>query len=485
MIARSGSALRSLLVAACLATLALVGACEPAARPSAAAPAQNFTAIVGATLVDGTGGPAVEDAVVLVEGDRIVAVGRAGDLNVPPGAEVIDAGGSFLLPGFIDAHAHVALGPATMSEVDGVLAMSMEIDPEVARRSLSSLLAHGITTIRDPGGHAETLVRLRDELARGEREGPEMRVAGEVIDQAPFPGLTETATTPEEVRAAVRRQAAVGVDMIKLYVTLTPELLAAGIQEAHAHGLQAVGHLMATTWTEAARLEIDGILHIIPGAFGLLPPDSVPELVASIHRGTQFMVRWFELVDLDAPVVVEMVEALARNGVVVDPTLVFFDVMVRGDDPAVIDAPELDRVAPSLLENWRTAFHMNLGWTPEDFERGRAALPKMLVLARRLHEAGVVLAAGTDANNPWIVPGPSFHRELELLVEAGIPEAQVLVIATRNGAQAAGLLADRGTVEVGKRADLVLLSRDPRADIRATRDIVWVMQGGHRMEEGQ
>jgi hypothetical protein len=290
------------------------------------------------------------------------------------------------------------------------------------------------------------------------------------------------ATTVDAVRAAVRRQAKVGVDLIKLYVTLTPELIAAGIEEAHAHGLPAVGHLMATTWTEAAEAGIDGIVHIIPGSPHLLPADAAPVLLESMARGTQFMVKWFELADFDAPAMQEAIQALAHNAVILDPTLVFFDTMVRGDDAAVIGSPDLDLVAPRLLDNWRTTFHMNLGWTAEDFQRGRAAFPRMLELARLLHEGGVVLAAGTDANNPWIVPGPSFHRELALLVEAGISPEEVLVIATRNGARAAGLLHDRGTIEVGKRADLILLARDPRADIDATREIVWVMQGGRQLD---
>ena len=194
------------------------------------------------------------------------------------------------------------------------------------------------------------------------------------------------------------------------------------------------------------------------------------------------MVRWFELADLDAPVMREAAQALARNDVIVDPTLVFFDAMVRGDDPAVTGAPALELVAPSLVENWRGSFNMNMGWTEEDFDRGRAASAKMLEWTRLLHEAGVTLAVGTDANNPWIVPGPSFHREMELLVAAGIPPEEVLVMATANGAEAAGLLHDRGTVEVGKQADLVLLEGDPREDIRSTREIRWVMQRGQVMD---
>src|SRR5690606_20589618 len=138
-----------------------------------------------------------------------------------------------------------------------------------------------------------------------------------------------------------RRQAEVGVDLIKLYVSLTPELLAAGIDEAHVHGLPAVAHLMATSWTRAAQNDIDGILHILPGSPELLPPGSIGELIESMERGTQFMIRWFELVDYESPAMQEAIRAVARNDLVLDPTLVFFDAMVRGDDPAVTESPTL------------------------------------------------------------------------------------------------------------------------------------------------
>jgi imidazolonepropionase-like amidohydrolase len=473
------------LAGACLALL-LAFATHPrsatAQSDPASSPSGRTLAVVGATVVDGTGGEAIEGGVVLVEGGRIRAVGPASEVVVPSAAEIVDATGRVLLPGFIDAHAHVALGPVSIGQSDGTPTMSMSVDPDVSRRSLLSLLAHGVTTIRDPGGPAEVLVELRRDVESGRVTGPDMRVAGQVIDQSSFPGLVETARTPDEVRAAVRRQAEVGVDIVKLYTTLTPELLRAGIDEAHAHELQAVAHLMATTWTDAAEMGIDGIVHIIPGSPELLPEDSVPELVASMRRGTQFMFRWFELVDYESPAMEEAIAAVARNGVVLDPTLAFFDAMARADDPALTEGADMALVAPSLVENWRASFNMNLGWSEDDFRRARAALPKMLRLARLLHEAGVPLAAGTDANNPWVVPGSSFHRELELLVEAGIPAEEVLVMATANGARAAGLLGDRGTIEVGKRADLVLLAGDPRHHIGATREVVWVMQGGERFD---
>jgi imidazolonepropionase-like amidohydrolase len=354
----------------------------------------------------------------------------------------------------------------------------MAHDPEVARRSLPLLLAHGITTALDPGGPTDVLLDLRDRIRDGDLTGPDLRVAGHVIDRTPFPGLATTVATPEDVRREVMRQADAGVDFIKLYATLSPERVAAGVAAAEARDIPVLIHPLLTTWTEAAKLGVDAVLHIIPGSPDLLPPAARDAFMVEMQRGTQFMFTWFELADLHGPVMTEAIAALAEEQIVVDPTLVFFDVTMRSDDPAVTDAEGLRWVAPSLLDNWQTSFHMSVGWTEEDFERARAVWPKMLELTRLLHEAGVPLAAGTDANNPWIIPGVSFHRELELLVEAGLPPLDVLEIATLGNARHVGVLVDRGTIEAGKRADLVLLRSDPREDISATRGIEWIMQAG-------
>ncbi len=339
----------------------------------------------------------------------------------------------------------------------------------------------GVTTVRDPGGDAATLVQLRDEIASGTRAGPRMRVAGSVIDRTAFAGLTVQITDEASLRAEVRRQAEAGVDMVKLYVTLTPDLIAAGVDEAHRQGIPAVAHTLLTTWTDAARAGLDGIVHILPGSAELLPAERRAQFAQEM-AGTQFLFTWFEHVDLDSAEIREMIDALVKHEVTVDPTLVMWETIVRGDDDAVIHSADLRLAAPSMVENWRSSFTMNPGWQATDFERGRAAFGQALAFARLLHVSGVVLTAGTDANNPWVVAGASLHRELELLVQAGIPPLEVISIATRNGAQVLGLLDEVGTIEVGKVADVLLLGSDPALDISATRDIVTVIQGGRVLD---
>ncbi|MBM4186712.1 MAG: amidohydrolase family protein [Gemmatimonadetes bacterium] len=449
------------------------------AEVAPASPADTVFAFVGATVVDGRGGLPMPDAVVVVEGNRIRAVGPRGQVAIPRGAHRVDLAGKFLSPGFIDVHAHVTLGPVEFDRTKRPPALVARTDPGGAERHLAMLLAAGITTIRDPGGVAERVVAVRDSVARGELVGPRMVVAGEVIDRVAFEGLTRAVTTPEEIRREVRRQAAIGVDIIKLYSSLEPALVEAGIDEAHRLGLPAIGHVMATTWTEAAGLGLDGIVHILGWSPDLLPESKRPAYRAMM-AGSQFMYGWLELVDLDGLEMRRAIDLIAARGVTLDPTLVVFERAVRGDDPAVIRAATLGMASPALRKNWESFFTFNIGWTADDYRRARAAWPRALALTKRLHDRGVLLAAGTDANNPWVVPGESYHRELELLVESGIPPHEVLTLATRNGARMIGLDGETGTVAVGKRADLVVLRQDPTQSIGATRSIEWVMASGRR-----
>ncbi|MHB1328957.1 MAG: amidohydrolase family protein, partial [Gemmatimonadales bacterium] len=358
--------------------------------------------------------------------------------------------------------------------------MAVVEDTSVVSWGLRTLLAFGVTTVRDPGAPAELAVAVRDSVARGELLGPRILTAGDIIDQVVFPGLAETVRTPDEVRAAVRRQAGVGVDYIKLYTSLDPASLAAGIDEAHRAGKKVIGHLFATSWTEAAGLGIDYLVHSFPLSPKLLTPERRAAWRASMVRNAGFMFQWHEFYDPESAEADSMIRALVARRIPHDPTLAIFEAIAWGDSARVIDNPDLAHAHPVLLENWRKTFTLSAGFTPEDFDRAQRTWPLVRRFVKQLHDRGVLLTAGSDASNPWVPAGPSLHRELELLVDAGIPPREVLRMATRNGAEALGLLDQTGTVEVGKRADLVLLEADPEASIANTRAIAWVMQGGQR-----
>ncbi len=455
-----------------------------AAQVSAEAVAGDAVLIRGAQVVDVERGTVRSDRVVRVEDGLITGLVAELDLDTT-GARVIDAQGGFLVPGFVDTHVHVAMGPVKLDRGEMGPVLAMDPDPLVGPDSLRSLLAFGITTARDPGGPAEILVSLRERLERGDLVGPRLVVAGDVIDTTEFPGLVSRVETPEDVRNEVRRQAEVGVDIIKLYASLKPELIAAGVEEAHEQGLQAVAHLQATTWTEGARLGLDSILHVLPGSPELLAPEDAEVVRREMKLGTRFFYRWFERVDFDSEPIRELVAALVEHETFVDPTSVLYESVFLGGDDRREGVEGLELAPDSLVDNWRKLFHFNIGWTAQHFDEAQTVWPKVLEWLRILHEAGVQLTAGTDANNPWIVAGPSWHRELEIYADAGLDPADILRIGTLNGAKALALEDEIGTIEVGKAADLVLLRENPLEDITATHSIEWVMQAGRLLQPAE
>jgi imidazolonepropionase-like amidohydrolase len=440
----------------CALLLSLTGCAAGAGAPSAP------LVLRGVTVIDGTDRPPAANVDVVIEGERIIAIHPTGRVRHPGHARVLDLPGRYVTPGLIDTHAHVTI-LQFHREAEG--RWRTEYRRELSERVLRLLLAHGVTTVRNPSAPAEAGVALREDVARGAISGPRILTSGEHIQNA---RLSEG-----EIRAEVRRQADAGVDLIKVYSALQPAQIAAAIDEAHRLGLPVVGHLQRTGWTEAARLGIDAITHGASWSAAALP-----EPRRAQYRGSMLgRLDWLEWLDLDGPEITEMIEELAARRIPVDPTLITYHTKFFGDDPRWTEHPA-QALVPEIAAWWREGGTWVADWTPDDFARGRRLWPKMETLIRRYHQGGVLLAAGSDLPQPWTIPGVSLHEELELLVDAGIPAAEVIRIATRNGAEALGLLHELGTVESGKRADLLVLSADPIADIRNTRSIERVIQGG-------
>lgn len=424
----------------------------------------------GATLIDGTDRPPRPDAVVVVRNGWITAVGGAGEVAIPRGARVLDLAGRYLLPGFVEMHGHLAIAVWEVDTTGGTRRLRYPYD-EVATRELTrTQLAFGITTVRNPAGPTREAVALRNRVRLGELVGPRIVTAGAPIDRVLVAEAIDQVRTADDVRAAVARQAEAGVDFIKLYSTLDSAMIRAGVDEAHARGLPAIAHLWQTSWTDAASAGLDGITHIIVSNAKLLPEAVREEYLKGI-RGGQFMFDWFGYADFDGPEIRAMIDTLVARRISIDPTLVAFEWFAWADDSTRL-RPEVLQYMPPTLVAKAQAQRQQL-WSAEDLARARRNFPRMLELARRLHQAGVPLTVGTDGANPWL-----YHRELELLVQAGIPPADVLRMATRNAARALRLTSEIGTVEPGRRADLVVLEADPVADIRNTRRIAWVIRDG-------
>lgn len=440
--------------------------------------ADNQFVLEGATVIDGTGRAPIADAVIIVVDGIIDSVGTIGELQYPSDAVVRDASAKYIIPGLIDMHAHLPVGPFIAERVDGLWRMRVGHNESDTQEFLRVLLAHGITTARSTAGLTSASIALKKRIAKGEILGPTLFVAGNVIDLQPSYWIGDFVTevkTEAEVREEVRGQALAGVDFVKLYMRLPEELVCAAVEEAHANGIEALGHLHATSWTSAAKCGIDGLVHGIPGSADLLPAISREHYQQ--YKDTRSFYKWPQLVDLEGKEIKELVSTLIGQGVGIDPTLVVFEAVFWGDTPAYTAHPDLSLTPPTILESWKRGNHTS-AWTPDDFAQAKATWPNVLALTKKMYDKGVLILSGSDTPNPFVIPGVSLHRELELLVDAGIAETEVLKIATHNGALALGVLDKTGTIEAGKQADFLLLEADPLEDIEHTRAISLIFKNG-------
>jgi imidazolonepropionase-like amidohydrolase len=402
--------------------------------------ASNNTGTVileGATLIDGTGILPKPNTTIVIDGNRIVFVSNntADNFLNLSAANRVNLTGKYIIPGLFDMHAHVG----------NVLKDSY--NQSESEYALRMLLTHGITTIRNPGGPTEQSVALRDNVSEGRIAGPQIFTAGQLLNtpQISVPFVEKKVQTEQDVRQEVRTQVVAGVDYIKLYVGLTPNLLKAAIDEAHIYGKKVIGHLYMTSWTDAANLGIDALTHGVPvSPFLLSEADQQKFLESGDHPFNHLL--WLDLVDLNGPEINNMISALVNNGIPVDPTLDIYEIVTKESQ------------------------HQYL-W------------PKVLQLTKMLYDNGVLILSGTDIPNFDLVPGASLHHELEILVEAGIPPLEVIKIATRNGAQALGIEENAGTIESGKQADMIILSDNPIDNISNTKKIESVINNGRLIEK--
>ncbi len=395
---------------------------------------EEATAVVRATLVDGTGADPVKDAAVIVRGERIDAVGRGSRFHVPPSATVVDAGGRFLLPGMIDAHVHISHPWFCPIRSEG---SAEAYDTAVAIHNLRSALQAGITTVRDTCGSRINLA-LRAAIRRGILLGPRILTAGRGLCMtgghgSGLPGVREV-DSPAAVRQAVREEKKAGADFIKLlsshrtdFPEFSDEEIVAGVGEAHRLGLRVAIHAANSASIRAAVLAgVDTVEH---GSF------------------------------LDE----ESAQRMAQQGIALVPTL-----WVKHD------LAERLRTSDGAPRGFAGADPRDIAESALWFGRCVAQLPETIRIARA---CGVQIAAGTDfvmADNAWAL----LPEEVEWMVRLGLTPAEAVQSATRIGAAALGLGDLLGTVEPGKQADLILVDRNPLDDVTALGEVSWVMKGG-------
>lgn len=431
----------------------------------------------GFTLIDPATEKRIENAWIVVEGGRVARVG-SGKAPVASGdSKSHDLTGRFVLPGLIDAHAHItATGILDVEIRDGAPVLSMKIDEQITQRNARFALARGVTTVRNPAGASAANAHYDRMIASGAWIGPEARHAGAVMQPPPMSGeMFRYPRTEAEWQAEASEQAKLGMKYFKLYTDLSEQELATGIRVAHQHGLEAIAHLNRVSWTRAIELGIDGLEHALPTSPDLLEPQAREKYVSELDPTSRYMYRWFEQADYDGPLIRKMVALLAQQKIPVDLTLVVNELVYNTDDLArVLPAFEREYISADVLAVYESQLRASAaGWTPEDYRRARAVMPKVQAFARLLHEAGVPMMIGTDGGG-----GVLIGRELELHREAGIAAWDVLRMATAEAADIMGIGDRVGRIKEGYEADLVILDADPLANVRAVDRVHAVINNG-------
>ena len=291
----------------------------------------------GVTIIDGTGDPLKSSMSIAINDGKITAISKQGETDYPANAKILKLDNKYVIPGLIEMHAH----------------MDVREFEEVCK----TMLAFGITTLRNPAASAKDMVEFRDKLAAGEAIGPRIFTAGELIDgPESISPYAEKFETVEQVREEVRRQAKTGVNYIKLYSSLPPDLVKVAIDESHSLGLEVIGHLGYTSWTFAANAGIDGLLHsaIATPLWELIPADKSGKFRNMANPTKDFnpnlIKEWTENFDINGPEMKNLTKALVDNNVVVDPTLVIIEAMFWGNDSSYKEKLEPDFASKGVAE---------------------------------------------------------------------------------------------------------------------------------------
>lgn len=447
---------RRLFLAAALTLIATTawGAAEGTDRRNADEDARAPTAIVGAKLIDGTGAEPLENAVVVIRGDRIATVGAAGDVDVPDSADVIDAAGQVVMPGLVDLHIHYGGGE------------------EGLRRQFVIQLEFGVTTARSLGADGEANVALMHAANAGELPAPRLYTAGRGFSHAgglpPGVPIINRPETTDQAREMVRGLATQGVHLVKMWVDGTldgsfamgplPKIAAqirtAIVEEAAAHGIPAVAHIYDEA--DVRQLNAAGVVHFVHTVRSAPVDDAFTEWASA--QGLTF-----------AP-------ALSKA----QDSWYFPENPTELDDPGLVKSFGEARIAWLKTPDRQVEMLAN----PQGPQL-RRVYAHMQRFVKQMQDGGVTIAVGSDSGAGNVAFGWGAHHEMKLLVEAGLTPLQALTAGTGNGAYVLeGDDAEFGTIRAGKVADLLLLDADPTVDINNTRRIARVMQAGVWLQDG-
>jgi imidazolonepropionase-like amidohydrolase len=412
-------------------------------------------ALTNAKIYDGTGAPPRTDQTIVIEGDRITAVGPAGGVDIPAGAEVLDLTGQTVIPGIVGLHDH--------SYYTGGNGRAAQLSFSGSRMYLGS----GVTTIRTAGAqqpYAE--LNLKQEIDAGRAVGPTMFTTGPYLTGEQGSRTMTRLEGPDQARRVVRYWSEEGVDWFKAYTWISRAELGAAIEEAHAHGVKVTAHLCSVGYREAVALGIDNLEHGLFANSEYAPDKKPDECPPGFRSG-------YADLDIGSPEVQATFRDMIENDVAMTSTLGVYEISVAGREP--IDERVFDVLAPEIAEEVRAI--------SEQRRAGRGAIDpavyrKALEYEKAFVDAGGTLAAGVDPTGYGAAPpGYGDQRNYELLLEAGFTPSQVVQIMSHNGAKVLGIDDEVGTIEAGKTADLVVIDAD-LAEARNLHDTSIVFRHG-------
>ncbi len=462
-----------LTIAMWLLTLILVSSCY--SQPTN----HNINILKGATLFDGTGSEAIKNSVVVIGGDRIKCVGTEDDCNIPSGVDVTDVSGKFITPGLIDAHVHFFQTAFFDSRPDALDLRDTYPFMEVAayqkqhpERYYNAYLCSGITGVYDVGGFTWSIDF--QEAAESNPNAPHVAAAGPLITPSdldifntPADKVLVNLDSEETGREIVEYLSALGSTGIKLWQL--------DLGKEYMSRVKAVSE-------EAKKQNKSLIAHAT----------SLDQAKAAVEHGTQLLVHSVS----DTLVDEEFIQSAKEKGTIYTPTLIVgsgYMLAYRaaaGIAPYQFDDPNgcVDSKTRKLLSN-ASQFKDHPSFTDEFKERMETFDPDKdrvsktdLGNLKKVYEAGIPIAVGTDAGNPGTVHGPSIYEEMEAMQRAGISAKDLIVMATQNGAKAMQREDDFGTLESGKMANLIILEENPGEDISNMRSISQTMIKGELKE---
>lgn len=415
-------------------------------------------AITGVTVINGKGTPATPGQTIIIRDGRIADAGPAAQVKAPAGAQVIDGSGLTVIPGIVGLHDHMYYSAA-----GGVSTQMSYTGPRL-------YLASGVTSVRTTGSVSPYAdINLKKSIDAGETPGPRIHVTTPYLTGGAGGGEMFATDEPAAAKAFVAYWAHEGATWVKFYTDISRASMKAAIDEAHRQGIKATGHLCSVTFREAVELGIDDLAHGAFTATDFVPtkePDKCPpnvyQLLDSLATG-------------EGPVAKSLIDLMVQKHVSMTTTMAVIEAFYPGRP--VTDERTLDLMTPAVRTAYlaqRAYIDTTHSWffTPGGFARS-------LAFDKAFFAAGGVLGSGVDpTGNGGALPGFGDQRGYELLREAGLNAEQAVQVVTWNGARVLGVDKDLGTVEKGKKADLVVLRGDLVADPSVIRNVVTVYKDG-------